>query len=74
MMTHTTPKGHFTVVDEIEAEGDLVLIQNLLALLCKSSYSYANYTVAFFKDNFHNKAKEVCIKTRSPSASHSFEG
>ena len=28
----------------------------------------------FFKDNFHNKAKEVCIKTRSTSASHSLEG
>ena len=25
-------------------------------------------------DNFHNKAKEVCIKTRSTSASHSLEG
>ena len=47
---------------------------NLLALLCKSSYSYAKHTVAFFKDNFHNKAKEVCIKTRSLSASQSFEG
>ena len=74
MMTRTTPKGHFTVMDEIEAEGDLVLIQTFLALLCKSSYSYAKHTVAFFKDNFHNKAKEVCIKTRSLSASQSFEG
>ena len=26
-----------------EAEGDLVLIQTLLLLLCKSSCSYANY-------------------------------
>ena len=25
----------------------------------------------FFKDNFHNKSKKVCIKTRSTSASHS---
>ena len=35
---------HFTVVDGREAEGDLVLTHdtNLLALLCKSSYSYAN--------------------------------
>ena len=23
----------------------------------------------FFKNNFHNKTKKVCIKTRSPSAS-----
>ena len=30
MMTRTTPKGHFTVMDEIEAEGDLVLIQTFL--------------------------------------------
>ena len=25
--------------------------------------------IVFFKNNFHNKAKKVCIKTRSPSAS-----
>ena len=37
---------------------------NLPALLCKSSYS-----LVFFKNNSHNKAKKVCIKTRSPSAS-----
>ena len=41
---------HFTVVFLVtwplngnEAEGDLVLIQTLLLLLCKSSCSYANY-------------------------------
>ena len=40
---------HFTVVDLVtwplngsEAEGDLVLIQTSLLLLCKSSCSYAN--------------------------------
>ena len=25
--------------------------------------------LVFFKNNFHNKAKKVCIKTRSPSPS-----
>ena len=41
---------HFTVVFLVtwplngnEAEGDLVLIQTSLLLLCKSSCSYANY-------------------------------
>ena len=34
--------GHFTVMDGSEAGVDLVLITNLPALLCKSSYSYAN--------------------------------
>ena len=41
---------HFTVVFLVtwplngnQAEGDLVLIQTLLLLLCKSSCSYANY-------------------------------
>ena len=24
--------------------------------------------IVFFKNNFHNKAKKICIKTRSPSA------
>ena len=28
-------------------------------------------TVVFFKDTFHFKAKEICIKTRSSSDSHS---
>ena len=42
---------------------------NLIALFCKSSLCQ----LEFFKDNFHNKAKEVCFKTRSPSASHWLE-
>ena len=49
---------------------DLVFLQTFL--LC-----YVNEVILmliFFKDNFHNKAKEVCIKTRSTSASHSLEG
>ena len=44
------PIDHFTVVFLVtwplngnEAEGDLVLIQTLLLLLCKSRCSYANY-------------------------------
>ena len=45
-----------------EAGVDLVFIQIFLL-----------YYV-FIKDNFHNKAKEVCIKTRSLSVSHSLEG
>ena len=63
--------GHFTVMDESEANGALVLIQTFLLY-------YVNQVIlmltSIFKDNFHNKAKEVCIKTRSPSASHSPEG
>ena len=35
---HTIILGHFKVKDGREADGDL----NLRALLCKSSYSYAN--------------------------------
>ena len=34
--------GVFTVMDGSEAEGDLCFDTNLPALLCKSSYSYAN--------------------------------
>lgn len=43
----------------------------LPALLCQSC-SYADQH--FFKHNFHKKKREVCIKTRSISASHSFKG
>ena len=57
--------GHFTVMDGSEAGGDLVFIQTFKLFLCQP---------VFFKDNFHNKAKDVCIKTRSPSASHSLGG
>ena len=31
------------------------------------------YSYRFFKNNFHNKAKEVCIKTRTTTSSHSLE-
>ena len=56
---------HFTVMNGGEAS-------NLPALLCNSRYSYMLSSV--FKGHFHNKVKEVCIKTMSPSASHSLEG
>ena len=52
---------------------DLVLIQPFLL-------SYVNQAalmqLVFFKHNFHKKKqiKEVCLKTRSTSASHSIEG
>ena len=63
--------GHFTVMDGSEAGVDFVLIQTFLLY-------YANQVIlmltSIFQNNFHNKAKEVCIKTRSPSASHSLEG
>ena len=63
--------GHFTVMDGREAGVDLVLIQTFLLY-------YVNQVTlmptSIFKDNFHNKAKEVCIKTRLTSASHSLEG
>ena len=49
-------------MDGSEAGGDLVLIQTFL-------FYYVNQVVlmltSIFKDNFHNKAKQVCIKTRS---------
>ena len=39
---------------------------------------YVNHVVlmqtGFFKHNFHKKRKEVCIKTRSTSASRSLKG
>ena len=55
--------GHFTVMHGPEADGDFVSDTNLRASLRKSSYSYGSYY--FFKGNFHNKANEICIKTRS---------
>ena len=58
---------YFTVTGGNEAGVDLVLIQPFL--LC-----YVNNVVfmltSIFKHNFHKKRKEVCIKTRSTSASH----
>ena len=58
--------GHFTVMDGSEAEGDLVLIQSFLLY-------YVNQVIlmltSIFQEKFHNKAKKVCIKTRSPAPS-----
>ena len=58
--------GHFTVMDGSEAEGDLVLIQTFLLY-------YVNQVIlmltSIFQEKFHNKAKKVCIKTRSPAPS-----
>ena len=63
--------AHFIVLDGNEGGVDLVLIQPLLL-------SYVNHVVllltSIFKHNFHKKTKEVCIETRSTSASHSFKG
>ena len=56
-----------------EARVDLVLIQTFL-LHYVNQVVLMLTTVVFFKDAFHNKAKEVCIKTRSSSDSHSLEG
>ena len=58
-------------MDGSEAEGDLDLIQTFL--LCYEKKVVLMLT-SIFKDNFHNKTKEVFIKTRSTSASHSLEG
>ena len=68
----TTP--NFTVKDGIEAEGDLVLIQTFLLYYVNQVILMLTTLQYFFKGNFHNKAKEVCIKTRLLSASHSLEG
>ena len=59
-------------MDGGKADGDLVLIQTFLLY-------YVNQVIrmlpVFFKDNFHNKEKKVCIKTRLQSASlHGLEG
>ena len=58
-----------------EAGVDLVLIQTVL-LHYVNQVVLMLTTVVFFKDTCtsHNKAKEVCIKTRSSSDSHSLEG
>ena len=55
--------GHFTVMDGSDAVVDLVLIQTFLLY-------YVNQVIVILaimlsRHNFHNKAKEVCIKTRS---------
>ena len=63
--------GHFTVMNGSEVDGDLVLIQTFMLY-------YVNQVILMLtcssKNNFHNKAKKVCIKARSTSASHSLEG
>ena len=60
--------AHFTVMDGSKTEGDLVLIQTLLLYYVNQVILMLKLLV-FFKNNFHNKAKRVCIKTRSPSPS-----
>ena len=54
------PLAHFKVTAESEAGVDFVLIQPLL-------FYYVNHVVlmltSIFKHNFHEKGKEVCIKT-----------
>ena len=58
-------------MDGSEDDGDLVLIQTFLLY-------YVNQVIlmltSIFQGQFPYKAKEVCIKTRSPSASHSLGG
>ena len=50
-----------------EAGGGLALIQTFLPLLCKCNQ-------LALKLDLHKKSSEVCIKTRSPSASLPFKG
>ena len=64
--------GYFTVMDGREAGVALVLIQTFLLYYVNQEVTLM--LTSIFKDNFHNKAKEVCIKTRLTSASHSLEG
>ena len=72
MINTSTPLiVHFTVTGENEAGVDLVLIQPFL--LCYVNHIFLMLT-SIFKHNFHKKRKEVCIKTRSTSASHSLKG
>ena len=54
-------------MDGSEADGDLVLIQSFM-LYYVNDNQYFSKTISV-----QNKAREVCIKTRSPSASHSLE-
>ena len=63
--------GHVTVIGGNEAGVDIVLIQPFLLY-------YVNHVfliqTGIFEHNFHKKRKEVCIKTRSTSGSHSLKG
>ena len=63
--------GHFTVTWGNKTEVDIVLIQPFLLY-------YVNHVfliqTGIFKQNFHKKRKEVCIKTRSTSALLSLKG
>ena len=63
--------GHVTVTGGNEAGVDVVLIQSFLLY-------YVNHVfliqTGIFEHNFHKKRKEVCIKTRSASGSHSLKG
>ena len=61
--------GHFTVVclgpeplSGREAEGDLVLIQTLLLLICKSFSSYANYM--YFLVSIMSKPQQTSLSYR----------
>ena len=65
---------HFTVVCSVtwllngsKAGGDLAVIQTFLPLLCKCTQ------LALKQFDLHQKSSEVCIKTRSPSASLPFK-
>ena len=70
--SYRLPIGHFTVMNGSESEVDLVLIQTFL--LYNVNQVILMVIIVFFKDNFHNKANKVCIRTRSPSTSYSLEG
>ena len=69
---HLIPaKAHFTVTGENEAGVDLVLIQTFLLYYINNVFLMLT---SIFKHNFHEEKKEVCIKTRSTSASRPFKG
>ena len=55
-------------LNESEAGGDLVLVET-------SCFCYVSDAVLILiRRNLHKKSSEVCIETRSPSASFSFKG
>ena len=62
--------AHFTVTGENKTGVDLVLIQNVLLYYV----THVLLLTRIFKHNVHKKRKEVCIKTRSTSASRSLKG